>query len=171
LKSVEAFVAALTLAGTRGIVQAPASVIARAPQSDNVCYLERAPHAQLFPRCSVIVHHGGAGTMQSAVLAGRGSVVVPHAADQFYWGDLLYSRGLAAKPLKRSVLAAGPLAKRIRAVLDDASITARAGELAVALRAERGAERAAESIEQAVVLGLEREQKQLAVSTLVHFKA
>ena len=149
MKSVEVFAAALTLCGARGIVQAPASVIARAPQQDNICYIERAPHAQLFPRCSVIVHHGGAGTMQSAILAGRGSVIVPHAADQFYWGDLLYACGVAAKPLKRSVLAARPLAQRIRAVLEDPAITARAGELAAALRAESGADRAAELIEQA----------------------
>jgi UDP:flavonoid glycosyltransferase YjiC (YdhE family) len=149
MQSVEVFAAALTLCGARGIVQAPASVIARAPQQDNICYIERAPHAQLFPRCSVIVHHGGAGTTQSAVLAGRGSVIVPHAADQFYWGDLLYSCGVAARPLKRSRLAARPLARRIRAVLDDPAITARAGELAAALRAESGADRAAELIEQA----------------------
>src|SRR5262249_25127939 len=100
-ESVEIFAAALTLSGTRGIVQAPAGLIAWAPQQDNICYIERAPHVQLFPRCSAIVHHGGAGTMQSAVLAGRGSVMVSHAADQFYWADLLYARGIAAKPLKR----------------------------------------------------------------------
>ena len=149
LRSVEVFAAALTRAGGRGIVQAPASVIAQAPQQENICYIERAPHAQLFPRCSAIVHHGGAGTTQSAVLAGRGSVIVPHAADQFYWGDLLYSLGAAAKPLKRSALAARPLARRLRAVLEDPSITARAAELSAALRAESGAERAAELIERA----------------------
>ena len=149
LKSVRVFADALNLAGARGIVQAPAAVIAQAPQQDNICYIERAPHAQLFPRCSLIVHHGGAGTMQSALLAGRGSVVVPHAADQFYWGGLLHARGVAAKPLKRPALAARPLAQRIRAALADPGLTARAGELAAALHAESGAERAAECIEQA----------------------
>lgn len=149
MESVEIFAAALTLAGTRGIVQAPAGVLARAPRQDNVCYIERAPHVQLFPRCSAIVHHGGAGTMQSAVLAGRGSVVVPHAADQFYWAELLYTRGIAAKPLKRPSLAARPLANRIRAVLDDAALPTRAAELATALRKETGAARAADLIERA----------------------
>jgi len=147
LESIEIFAAALALAGARGVIQAPAAVTARAPRSDRICYLERAPHAQLFPRCSAIVHHGGAGTMQSAVLSGRGSVVVPHAADQFYWADLLYARGVAAKPLRRRMLAARPLAHRIRAVLDDPAIATRAGALAAALRGEAGAERAAELIE------------------------
>ena len=116
---------------------------------DNVCYIERAPHAQLFPRCSAIVHHGGAGTTQSALLAGRGSIVVPHAADQFYWADLLHTRGVGAKPLRRTKLAAKPLAQRIRAVLDDEGMVPRAGAIAASLRLEDGAARAAELIEEA----------------------
>lgn len=146
IAAVEIFAAALTLAGARGIVQAPASVIARAPRRDNVCYIERAPHAQLFPRCSAIVHHGGAGTTQAAILAAKGSVVVPHVADQFYWADLLHARGLGTKPLKRRALAARPLATRIRAVLDDPSMASRAAEVAATLSAERGVERAVDVI-------------------------
>ena len=145
-EAVAIFTAALTLAGARGIVQAPASVISRAPRQDNVCYIERAPHAQLFPRCSAIVHHGGAGTTQAAILAAKGSVVVPHVADQFYWGDLLHARGLGTKPLKRRALAARPLAARIRAVLDDPSMASRAAEVAATLSAERGVERAVDVI-------------------------
>ncbi|MEO6027611.1 MAG: glycosyltransferase [Candidatus Binatia bacterium] len=153
MEAVETFVAALAIAGARGIVQAPAHVIARAPTAAHVCYLERAPHAQLFPRCAAIVHHGGAGTTQSAILAGRGSVVVPHAADQFYWADLLRARGVGAKPLKRPALAAKPLAQRIRAVLDDGAMAPRAAALAAALERERGAEHAAEVIERVASVG------------------
>jgi UDP:flavonoid glycosyltransferase YjiC (YdhE family) len=155
-EAIDIFAAALTLAGARGIVQASASMIAQAPRQDNVCYIERAPHAQLFPRCAAIVHHGGAGTTQSAILAGRGSVIIPHAADQFYWGDLLHARGIAARPLKRTRLAARPLAARIRTVLDDPAITQRAGQLADVIRAERGPERAAELIEAAAQPGAAR---------------
>jgi len=153
-ESVAVFADALRLADARGLVQAPASAIASAPRDARICYLERAPHAQLFPRCAAIVHHGGAGTTQSALLAGRASVIVPHAADQFYWADMLYARGVAARPLRRSRLAAKPLAERIRAVLDDASMRARAGALSAALRTERGAKRAAELIERAGAQGV-----------------
>lgn len=148
-EAVDVFAAAVAIAGTRGVIQAPAQVIARASKRDDLCYVERAPHAALFPRCSAIVHHGGAGTMQSAILAERGSVVVPHAADQFYWADLLHARGVAAKPLKRPALAAKPLAARIRAVLSDPSMNERAARLSSALLAERGGERAAALIERA----------------------
>lgn len=148
-EAVEAFVAALARANVRGIVQAPARVTAHAPCPSHVCYVERAPHAALFPRCAAIVHHGGAGTTQSAVVAARGSVVVPHAADQFFWADLLHARGVAARPLRRPALAPGPLAQRIRAVLDDAALPARAAALAAMVGSERGPERAAELIEAA----------------------
>jgi sterol 3beta-glucosyltransferase len=156
MESIEAFAAALALAGVRGIIQAPAAIVARAPARADLCYVERAPHAQLFPQCATIVHHGGAGTMQSAVLSGRGSVVVPHAADQFYWADLLYARGVAARPLKRSALTPRRLAERIRAVLDDPGMAARAGVLANAIRAERGADQGAELIERAATRGRPR---------------
>ena len=146
-EAVDVFVAALAHAGVRGIVQAPARVTAVAPQAAHVHYLERAPHEALFPRCAAIVHHGGAGTTQSVVRAGRGSVVVPHAADQFFWADLLHARGVAARPLKRPALAPRPLAVRIRTVLDDAALPSRAAELAAVLAAERGPTRAAELIE------------------------
>jgi rhamnosyltransferase subunit B len=41
-----------------------------------------APHAALFPRASAIVHQGGAGTLNQALLSGRPTLIVPHAHDQ-----------------------------------------------------------------------------------------
>jgi UDP:flavonoid glycosyltransferase YjiC (YdhE family) len=144
---VAKLVEAVVLAGTRGIIQAPEGVIARAPKLDAIAYIVRAPHARLFPRCSMVVHHGGAGTTQSALLAGRPSVVVPHAADQFYWGDLLRRRGVAPKSISAKSLTAKGLASRIRQVVDEPEMTARAKVLGDALREERGPERAAEIVE------------------------
>jgi vancomycin aglycone glucosyltransferase len=39
----------------------------------------------LFPRCAAVVHHGGAGTTTTAVLAGTPQVVVPQRYDQHYF--------------------------------------------------------------------------------------
>lgn len=144
---------AVQLAGTRAIIQAKEEVIARAPKHTSIAYLARAPHARLFPSCSVIVHHGGAGTTQSALLAGRPSIVVPHAADQFYWGDLLHQRGVASKPLAARALTPKALAARLRFVLERPDLTRRAGTLGEALRTERGPERAAELVERAFARG------------------
>ena len=42
-------------------------------------------HAELFSHCSALVHHGGAGTVTSALRAGLPSVVCPLQFDQFMW--------------------------------------------------------------------------------------
>lgn len=158
-EAVEVFCDALEEAGARGIIQAPARVSARVlarrgdlaragdPRRRSVCFLERAPHSRLFPLCSAIVHHGGSGTTQAALLAGKPSVVVPHITDQFFFGEALHRRGIAARPLRRGQLQSGRLAARIRDVLGDPGMTDRAGRVGAAMRAEHGAARAADSIE------------------------
>jgi len=148
-EAVRAFVAALKLAGARGIVQAPPSATADLTSDDVAHFIVRAPHSQLFPRCSVIVHHGGAGTTQSALLAGRPSIVVPHVADQFFWGDRLHARGVGAKPLPRTKLSAERLAVRLRTTLDDAAMAARSAEVGAANQREDGAATAAALVEEA----------------------
>lgn len=57
------------------------------------------PHDWLFPRCSVIVHHCGAGTSHQAVASGVPSIPVPISMDQPFWADRLHDLGVAAKPL------------------------------------------------------------------------
>ncbi|WP_369679462.1 glycosyltransferase, partial [Burkholderia ubonensis] len=47
------------------------------------------PHRWLFPRTSMVIHHGGSGTTHSAARAGVPSVVVPFAGDQFFWANRL----------------------------------------------------------------------------------
>ncbi len=41
------------------------------------------PYAAVFPRASVVVHHGGAGSMAMALRSGRPTIAVPFANDQF----------------------------------------------------------------------------------------
>jgi len=47
------------------------------------------PQAELLPRCSAIVHHGGSGTMYGALAHGVPQVVLPQGADNFVNGWLL----------------------------------------------------------------------------------
>ena len=44
--------------------------------------VEYADHSSLFPRASVVIHHGGIGTSAEALRAGRPVLVVPHGFDQ-----------------------------------------------------------------------------------------
>mmetsp|Transcript_106864 Transcript_106864/g.312397 ORF Transcript_106864/g.312397 Transcript_106864/m.312397 type:complete len:528 (+) Transcript_106864:63-1646(+) len=48
----------------------------------NCCFVAAAPHHWLLPRCSCAVHHGGAGTTQATLHAGRPVVITPVAFDQ-----------------------------------------------------------------------------------------
>lgn len=57
------------------------------------------PHEALFPLTSLVIHHGGSGTTHSACRAGVPSMVMPFAADQFFWADRLRQLGIAPRPL------------------------------------------------------------------------
>ena len=59
LEAVAAMRGALAKAGMRGVIQAPPDIVESQMTDDTACFNVRAPHAQLFPQCSVIVHHGG----------------------------------------------------------------------------------------------------------------
>lgn len=66
----------------------------------SVLPIDRAPHTWLLPRCSVAIHHCGAGTTHAVARAGIPSIAVPFVADQPFWGVLLHERGLAPRPLR-----------------------------------------------------------------------
>jgi len=86
-------------------------------------------HGWLFPRCSAIIHHGGAGTTAAALLAGRPSLVVPFFGDQHAWARLVREAGaggeLPAEELSAASLAAA--LRRLRAAPDWADCAARLG--------------------------------------------
>ena len=43
-------------------------------------------HDQLFRHASCVIHHGGAGTSASVLFAGKPQIIIPHIADQWFWG-------------------------------------------------------------------------------------
>lgn len=65
------------------------------PLPPNFFVLGDTPHDWLFSRTSLVIHHGGSGTTHSAARAGVPSVVLPFAADQFFWADRLKQLGVA----------------------------------------------------------------------------
>ncbi|GGM90420.1 glycosyl hydrolase [Terrabacter tumescens] len=89
--------------GVRGVVSEGLAGL-RVERSAEVLGVGPAPHDALFSRCAVVVHHGGAGTTAAAVRAGVPQVVVPHAADQPYWGRRMADLGVAPPPIARKDL-------------------------------------------------------------------
>jgi UDP:flavonoid glycosyltransferase YjiC (YdhE family) len=52
-------------------------------------------HRAVLNRCRAVVHHGGAGTLHAATGAGVPSVIVPAAADTFFWAAAAEQAGVA----------------------------------------------------------------------------
>lgn len=82
--------------------------------TDNVLVIGDTPHDWLFPRVSVVIHHGGSGTSHSATRAGVPSIVIPFAGDQFFWAERLRIAGVSPKPLDARKLTI----QEVRAALD-----------------------------------------------------
>ncbi|HKU42113.1 MAG TPA: glycosyltransferase [Polyangiales bacterium] len=92
-------------------------------------------HPRLFPRVAAIVHHGGAGTTAASARAGKPQLIVPHIADQFYFGHRVQELGVGVTPLRRTQLRTAALAERLRTLVGDASMRERAAKLGETIRA------------------------------------
>lgn len=65
-----------------------------AARADHVRVVSSANHAAIFPRCRVVVHHGGAGTTAASVRAGVPTLVIWVGADQPFWGKQVKRLGI-----------------------------------------------------------------------------
>lgn len=108
-----------------------------------------APYSEVLPRGAATVHHGGIGTTAQSLRAGRPSVVVPFAHDQFDNAARLRRLGVSAT-VSRNRITSQALASALRIALDDPVYSSRASTLGQHLQAEDGAETAADILERAV---------------------
>lgn len=131
--------AGLTRIGCRALISKGWAGLGGEPLPEGVFEVGSVSHARLFPRCSLVVHHGGAGTTTSAARAGVPQLLVPHVMDQFYWAARVHALGLGPPALPRRRLEAGRLAGRIAAALDAEWLSERARAFAAELQARRGA--------------------------------
>jgi predicted nucleic acid-binding protein len=104
----------------------------------DVLAVPAAPHDWLYPRVAAAVHHGGAGTVVAALAAGTPNVIVPHMADQPYWGRRVAALGVGPRPIPRHRLTVARLEGAIRLAAEDAALRGRAAALGARIRAEDG---------------------------------
>ena len=133
--------------GCRAVFQLPWSDLSVFGADNRVFMVRRAPYKQVFPKCALVVHHGGAGTTQSALFAGCPSVVVAHMSDQFFWGSELERLGVAGPTQMRKGLSSRGLAKAIALVLACPDMRKRASAIGMAMVKENGVEVAVGLIE------------------------
>ena len=103
-------------------------------------------HEALFPHCALLIHHGGSGTTHSASRAGVPQLVLPWVADQPFWAQRLFQRGVAGPPLSLKHFDR-PTLQRAIAIATDAATVARAQALGQAMAAEDGVATAVATLE------------------------
>ena len=132
----------------RAIMQVPWDDLSVFEIESNIFMVNRSPYAEVFPRCSAIVHHGGAGTTQSSLLAGKPSVVVAHMADQTFWGSELERLGVAGKLLQRKTFHPKKLAAILLQVISNPAMSCNAEALGKKMSDENGTLNALHIIEE-----------------------
>src|SRR3954468_17808124 len=103
----------IQLVVTVGRNQAPAALL---PQPANVRVERFIPQADLLPTCSVVVHHGGAGTTFGALAHGIPQVIVPQGADNYDNAAMCERAGMAVV-LDPDEFSARAIAEGVSAVL------------------------------------------------------
>ena len=105
--------------GLRAVISRGWAGLTEGTPDPSILFVDDEPHAQLFRRVLVAIHHGGAGTVATAARAGIPQILLPKAADQFLWRDATVRLGLGPRaPALRSASTAS-LAATISAALSD----------------------------------------------------
>lgn len=116
----------------------------------NVLVIGDTPHDWLFPRTSMVIHHGGSGTSHSAARAGVPSIVAPFAADQHFWAERLRQAGAAPAPVDGRHPTAQAFAHALAAAGSQA-MQERARRLGDSMRRENGVATAVSVLERIVI--------------------
>ncbi|KAL7117710.1 hypothetical protein ACP275_03G090400 [Erythranthe tilingii] len=138
IKTANIILEALKNTGQRGIIDRGwGDLGAHSIIPDDVFLLVDCPHDWLFPQCSAVVHHGGAGTTATGLKAGCPTTIVPFFGDQFFWGERIYQKGLGPSPIPVSQLTVESLSEAITFMLQP-EVKSRAMEIAVSIQNEDG---------------------------------
>ncbi len=111
----------------------------------NALALKYAPLESVVPRCSVMIHHGGIGSCAMALRSGRPSLVIPFGYDQPDNAERLRRAGIGLT-LQQNQISISSLTKRIGAILNDAGMRERAGEVARKISPDADLERSLDAL-------------------------
>lgn len=60
----------------------------------NIFFCDYAPLAALLPKISLIIHHGGIGTVYISLKKGIPQIIVPQILDQYFWAEIVLKKKL-----------------------------------------------------------------------------
>jgi sterol 3beta-glucosyltransferase len=124
--------------GKRAVILTGWARLGTADVPENIHILKYAPHTWLFPKMAAVVHHGGAGTTASGFRAGVPTIIVPHSADQPYWGRRAMQLGVGTQPIPRRKLNAANLSAVILEATTNRTMQEKAADLGRKIAAEDG---------------------------------
>jgi UDP:flavonoid glycosyltransferase YjiC (YdhE family) len=148
LESASLFVDAIRQAGVRAIIQGWEAGIRQLTLPSTIYAAGSLPHSWLLPRCAGVVHHGGYGTTAAGFRAGVPALVIPHVADQFYWGQKVCELGAGPQPIRRTELDTDGLAASLDELVRNENLHTVACTLGEQIRSENGVENAVRLIEE-----------------------
>ena len=141
------------------LAEEPVRVVATtnkvAPQSPievprNAILVEWLSYSQLMPAASLVIAHGGHGTVARALSAGTPLLISPFIGDMSETAMRVVWSG-AGLSIPWRLCRPGPLRWSARQILDDPAFTRRAAELAAWAKQHDGAKRGAELVERLAV--------------------
>jgi UDP:flavonoid glycosyltransferase YjiC (YdhE family) len=133
-RSIAIIRAALKKTGLRALLSSGWAQFAPDLSSEpDIVLAGHLPHASLFPRMAAVVHHGGAGTVHSAALAGVPQLIIPHMLDQYYWGNRVFQLGLGPRSIARAVITADRLTNALRQAVESVEYRKNAQRLSAIL--------------------------------------
>lgn len=79
-------------------------------------WTKEASHQWLFPKCVAILHHGGSGTVATALFAKRPQLISPVMFDQEHWAEVVEWKNLGARLSPASSLTVEELSAKLKLV-------------------------------------------------------
>ncbi|WP_395815779.1 glycosyltransferase [Devosia sp.] len=149
-RNTEIITKALRSWGGRAVIGSGWGGIKAEDLPDTVYPISKAPHTELFKYVSGVVHHGGAGTTHTGLLAGKPTFVVPQFFDQPYWGKRVYELGAGPPPVRLRKLTPGILAAALEDLTTEPSYAVAAADLRERLLHEDGTGYATDIIEETI---------------------
>lgn len=123
-----------------------------------IAAFEYAPFSEVLPRARALVHQGGVGTTGQALRAGRPTLIVPHAHDQFDNAARVARLG-CGRTIARPRYNARSATQELRALLEQPNYSAEAAEVGRVVQNENGSRAAVDAIEE--VLTAKRTQRMI----------
>lgn len=113
---------------------------------ETICVAEYAPYSELFSRGRLVVHQGGVGTTAQCLRAGKPMLIMPYSHDQPDNARRMKRLGVA-KVIQKSSYTPKKVTRKLRKILDDPTIAAKALAVAEQLRGEDGVKMACDALE------------------------